>query len=236
MMWRSIKCSHSVWRWFVYAVIGFLLSISIFVNFSLAIDPPLGLGEIRQIPVTEIMGAYNEKYQTEITGVQKGQGYGVGVPKDTPRSPGIVKFDGKLETPNSIKLQDPKGFGYPVNNDGSWQDGNKGNRVANKEAGQLIRQINAAKLAETKYGKPVRIEWSLAEKKYEKAFNEKLPERVTELLKNKPDSKISQEDLKRFSAKYVEPSPQAKQMWQDHQKDLRENRKKRNSSPSGSSY
>jgi hypothetical protein len=143
-MLRSIKRLHSVWRWFLYAAIGLLFSISIFVNFSLAIDPPLEIGEVRKIPVTESMGAYNEKYQTERTGVEKGQGYGVGIPKETPRHPGMVKFDGRVETTNSIKLQDPKGFGYPVNNDGSWQDGNKGNRVSRKEAGQLIRQIKAA--------------------------------------------------------------------------------------------
>jgi hypothetical protein len=236
MIWRGMKRWHRVWRWFIYAVISFLLSISIFVNFSLAIDPPLEIGEIRQIPVTEKMGAYNEKYQAEVTGVEKGQGYGAGVPKETPRSTGMVKFDGKVETPNSIKLQDAKGFGYPVNNDGSWQTGNKGNRVANKEANQLIRQIKAAKAAETRSGKPVTVEWSLAEEKYKKAFNEEVPKRASRILEGKPDSTISQKDLERFNAKYVEPSEDAKNTWKEHQKGLRENRKKKSSSPSGSSY
>lgn len=239
---KRIRHWQSVWRWFACAVIGFVLSVSIFVNFNLAaIDPPLGIGEIRQIPVTEAMGPYNQKYETEITGGKQGVGYGVGIEKEKPRSTGIVKVDGVVPKPDaipkadSIKIQDAKGFGYPVNNNGSWQGGNKGNRVRAKQAGILLRQIEGAKQVEQKYGKKVTVEWSLAEKKYENAFNEELVEEAKKALKNKPNSTVTEEDLKKYSAKHVEPSKEAREMWDAHQKTLRANRKKK-SAPSGSSY
>jgi hypothetical protein len=104
--------------------------------------------------------------------------------------------------------------------------------LSSKDLSPIILSKEGSKYAEIKYGKPVSIEWSLAEKKYEKAFNEELPKRAMRIN----DPTISQEDFKRFSAKYIEPSLEAKQMWQDHQKDLRERQKKRKSAPSGSSF
>jgi hypothetical protein len=54
-------------------------------------------------------------------------------------------------------------------------------------------------------------------------------------LKNKPNSTVTEEDLKKYSAKHVEPSKEAREMWDEHQKTLRGNQKKK-SAPSGSSY
>jgi hypothetical protein len=81
----------------------------------------------------------------------------------------------------------------------------------------------------------VTVEWSLAEKKYEKAFNEELVKQAKETLKEKPNSTVTEKDLERYSAKHVEPSKETRDMWDEHQKNLRTNRKKK-SAPSGSSF
>jgi hypothetical protein len=66
-MRMNLKRLSKDWRWLLYAFMGFLLSISIFTNVSYAIDPPLNLGELREISVSESMSICNHKYQEQAT-------------------------------------------------------------------------------------------------------------------------------------------------------------------------
>ena len=183
--WKHL---HKGWRSLIYALIGFVLSISIFTSFGYAIDPPLNVGEIREISVNESMSACNKKYQDEVTGTPSGKGYAVGVPKE-PRKPGYVKFDGY--DPSTKTLKDAKGFGYKVKNDGTWSNTRGGDKMRQKLINQARRQEKAAESAGSQS-----IDWLLAEEKYLKAFQTMLNEARTS----------------RIRLKYIAPSDEAKRL------------------------
>ncbi len=183
--WKHL---HKGWRSLIYALIGFVLSISIFTSFGYAIDPPLNVGEIREISVNESMSACNKKYQDEATGTPSGKGYAVGVPKE-PRKPGYVKFDGY--DPATKTLKDAKGFGYKVKKDGTWSDTSGGKKMSKKLTLQARRQEEAAKAAGSQS-----IEWLLAEEKYLAAFQ----------------TVLNDANTSRIRLKYVAPSEEAKKL------------------------
>lgn len=193
-MQMSLKRLSKGWRWLICALIGFLLSISIFTNFSYAIDPPLNIGEVREIRVNESMSACNKKYQEEATGTPSGIGYAVGVSKEVSR-PGYVKFDGYDAVTKTLK--DAKGFGYKVNNNGTWSNTKGGRKMSDKLLNQAIRQEQAAKAAGIQL-----VEWLVAEEKYLTAFQTVLTQAQTSRIRlryTRPS-----EDTKRLCKKKAE--------------------------------
>lgn len=187
-MQMSLKRLSKGWRWLIYAFIGFLLSISIFTNFSYALDPPLNIGELREISVNESMSNCNKKYQEEATGIPSDKGYAIGVPREISR-PGYVKFDGYDATTRTLK--DAKGFGYKVKSDGTWSNTRGANKMRDKLVNQAIRQEQAAEAAGIQS-----IDWLVAEEKYLTAFQG--------VLEDAKSSKIR--------LKYIAPSEEAKRL------------------------
>jgi hypothetical protein len=167
---------------------GEWLNILIFSHFSYALDPPLNIGELREITVNESMSACNRKYQEEATGTSNDKGYAVGVSKKFSRT-AYVKFDGYNQATSTLK--DAKGFGYKVKSDGSWSTTKTGNKMQEKLIAQAKRQERAAEAAGIQS-----IEWLLAEEKYLGAFQEILREAGTS----------------RITLKYVAPSEEAKKL------------------------
>ena len=184
----NLKRLSNSWQWLIYAFIGFLLSISIFTTFSYAIDPPLSLGELREVSVSESMSACNRKYQEEVTGTPSDKGYAVGVTREVSKT-GYVKFDGYDATTSTLK--DAKGFGYKVKADGTWSNTRGASKMREKLVKQAIRQEQAAESAGIQS-----IDWLLAEQKYLTAFQ----------------SVLTQAATSRIRLRYIAPSEEAKKL------------------------
>jgi hypothetical protein len=165
-MGKTWRGQHHPWVWLAQICISFLLVITIFSNFSLAIkDLDIRPGEIQKISTIgiEVPGGASELYELEVTkGRGQNEGYAVGIPKEG-RKQNNVRFDGYDETTGT--LQGAKACGYKVNNNGQWS-GKTGQRMRLKLIATALRQKNAATLAGKK------VEWIVSEEKYLKPFKE----------------------------------------------------------------
>jgi hypothetical protein len=208
MWWKNFRHQHRFWRWLVFGVITFILSISILTNFSLAIDPPLEFGEGRFVQLGEGVSAHNEKYQEDVTKTPKGQVYAVGTSREVSRT-GYVKFDGRV----GDTLLEAKGYNYKVKNNGEWSDSEGGKRQIAKEAKKAVRQILALQWAEKREGKSLKIELRLAEQKYIKAFQTVLQEAVKL-------NKTIQSSVTKITFQHVH-SEDAKKLYAEHRKKQR---------------
>lgn len=132
-------------RWLGFFFLSFVLAFNVW-----AIDPPLGIGEVREIPTKESMSVANARYQTQAAGMPNGQGVAVGVDKSVSR-PGYVKFDGINRSTST--LYDAKGFGYRVDKNGEWTNSNVSRKMQDKLRAQLNRQLAAAR------GANMKVEW-----------------------------------------------------------------------------
>jgi len=132
-------------RWLCAWVLSFLLFGQVW-----AIDPPLGIGEVRVIGSGEAMSKANGLYQQQAAGLPSGQSVAVGVDRSVSRT-GYVKFDGV--DPATRTLYDAKGFGYRVDKNGQWTRSTVSEKMQVKLNAQLNRQLAAGRAAN------MRVEW-----------------------------------------------------------------------------
>lgn len=136
---------HCFARWLGFMFLSFFLALNVW-----AIDPPLSMGEVRDIPTKESMSVANARYQSQAAGMPSGQGVAVGVDRSVSR-PGYVKFDGINRSTGT--LYDAKGFGYRIDKNGEWTSSNVSRKMQDKLRAQLNRQLTAAR------GANMKVEW-----------------------------------------------------------------------------
>lgn len=152
-------------RWLGAFFLSFLLALN-----AWAIDPPLGIGEVRIIPTKESMSAANSLYQSQAAGMPANQGVAVGVDRSVSR-PGYTKFDGM--SANKTTLYDAKGFGYRIDKNGNWTNSNVSQKMRDKLTAQLNRQLTAAR------GANMKVEWRVPNEAVKKGMESIAKGRIT---------------------------------------------------------